>query len=74
LPADIQQAVAKLVGFDRVSLSPHQTRHITVHIDREQLSSWSAARNGWQVGPGKRTLWVGSSSRDRRLHMTVDVR
>jgi beta-glucosidase len=74
LPANVQQAVAKLVGFDRVSLSPHQTRHITVHIDREQLSSWSAARKGWQVGPGKRTLWIGASSRDRRLHMTVDVR
>ncbi|GAB2856885.1 hypothetical protein GCM10027176_69170 [Actinoallomurus bryophytorum] len=74
MPANVQQAVAKLVGFERISLAPHQTRHITVHVDREQLSSWSTARNGWQLGPGKRTLWIGSSSRDRRLHTTVDLR
>jgi beta-glucosidase len=74
LPAGIQQAVGKLVGFDRVSLTPHQTRHIVVHVDQRQLSSWSTATGGWRLGTGDRSVWVGSSSRDQRLRTTVNVR
>ncbi|HVV20917.1 MAG TPA: glycoside hydrolase family 3 C-terminal domain-containing protein, partial [Pseudonocardiaceae bacterium] len=41
LPASVPQAVHKLVGFSRVSLRPHETRTVTLHVTAEQLSSWS---------------------------------
>lgn len=74
LPAGVQQAVRKLVGFDRVGLAPGQSRQVTVHIDRQQLSSWSSIAGSWLVGTGGRTVTVGSSSRDARLTAGVVVR
>jgi beta-glucosidase len=72
LPAGVQQAVAKLIGFSRVDLSPHRSRRIRLHVDRQQLSSWSGGQ--WVAGTGTRTLWVGSSSRAPHLHTTFTVR
>jgi beta-glucosidase len=74
LPPSIQQAVHKLVGFDRVSLAPGQSQRIAVHVDREQLSSWSAVAGRWLAGTGHRAVQVGSSSRDLRLSGTALVR
>jgi beta-glucosidase len=74
LPAGIQQAVSKLVGFARVTLAPGQSRQVTLHADAQQLSSWSATAGGWLVGTGTRTVWVGSSSRDPAQQATVTVK
>ncbi|MCL6536981.1 MAG: glycoside hydrolase family 3 C-terminal domain-containing protein [Acidothermus sp.] len=74
LPASIQQAVNKLIQFDRVSLRPGEQKTVTVHVDRQQLSSWSSTSQSWMIGTGARTLWVGSSSRDAVLQTTVIIR
>jgi beta-glucosidase len=66
----VRQAVAKLIGFARVPLGPGQTRQVT----REQLSSWSATAGHWLAGTGKRTVWVGSSSREPHLKSTATIR
>jgi beta-glucosidase len=73
LPASVAQAVGKLVGFTRVTLSPGGSRQVTLHADRRQLSSWSATAGGWLVGTGPRSVTVGSSSRDPRLRTTFTV-
>jgi beta-glucosidase len=73
LPSSIQQAVSKLVGFQRITLSPGESRQVTMHVTGQQLSSWSSTANSWLLGTGARTLWVGSSSRDPLLHETVHV-
>jgi beta-glucosidase len=67
LPSSIQQAVRKLVGFQRVTLAPDAAQTVTVHVTAEQLSSWSSVADAWAVGTGARTAYVGSSSRDPRL-------
>ena len=72
LPGSVQQAVAKLAGFARVDLAPGRSRQVRLHIDRQQLSSWSGGR--WVPGTGTRTIWVGASSRDARLRTTATVR
>lgn len=74
LPAPVQQAVRKLVGFDRVTLSPGRSQQVSLHVDRQQLSSWSATASRWLAGTGSRTFTVGGSSRDARLSATVTVR
>ncbi len=70
-PAGVQQAVRKLVQFDRVTLCPGQARHLTLHVDARELSYWSTAKQTWVRGTGRRDVYVGSSSRDIRGHTSA---
>ncbi len=74
LPASVQQAVRKLVGFQRVTLAPGASQSITAHITQQQLSSWADAANNWMVGTGTRTIYIGSSSRDPRLQKSFTLK
>ena len=73
LPASIQQAVRKLVAFQRVTLRPGQAANLTLNVTPHELSSWSSAEQQWVVGTGPRTVYVGSSSRDLPLRALVNV-
>jgi beta-glucosidase len=37
-PSDIQQAVRKLVQFDRITLPPDRSQAVTLHVAPRQLS------------------------------------
>jgi beta-glucosidase len=63
----VPMADSALVGFQRVTLRPGQSARITVHIGQRQLSYWSTVQQDWVVATGRRTVRVGSSSRDTRL-------
>ena len=73
LPADIQQAVRKLVQFQRTTLGPGQAADLTLHVTPQSLSSWSTSAQQWVEGTGARTLYVGPSSRQFPLQATVTV-
>jgi len=73
LPSVIQQAVRKLVQFQRVQLAPGRSADLTLHVAPHDLSSWSSAQQKWIVGTGPRTVYVGPSSRDLPLHTVVRV-
>lgn len=73
LPASIQQAVRRLAQFQRVVLAPGQYENLTLHVAPHWLSSWSSAWQQWMLGAGRRTVYVGSSSRDLPLSTTVTV-
>ncbi|QFY10703.1 beta-glucosidase [Nonomuraea phyllanthi] len=61
-----------LAGFARVRLAPGERRRVTVAVDGRALAYWSDGR--WVTAGGRRTVHVGSSSRDLRLHQEVTVR
>ncbi|MFI7636351.1 beta-glucosidase [Nonomuraea sp. NPDC049400] len=61
-----------LAGFARVRLSPGERRRVTVPVARRALQYWSDGR--WVLAGGRRTVHVGSSSRDLRLRQEVMVR
>lgn len=69
--APVATAPKSLAGFERVELAPGEARTVTVHVDRRQLSYWSAAAKRWTFAGGKRPVYVGSSSRDIRLTGSV---
>jgi beta-glucosidase len=73
LPASIQQAVRRLVQFQRVVLAPGRFKDLTLHVDPHWLSSWSSAQQAWVLGTGLRTVYVGPSSRNLPLTGTVTV-
>ena len=73
LPANISQAVRKLVQFQRITLGSGQAADLSLHVTRHSLSSWSTSAQQWVVGTGARTVYVGPSSREFPLQGTVNV-
>ena len=72
IPAGVQFPVRTLVAFDRIHLGPGETRSITLHVAPRQLQYWSTRDQKWTTATGKRIVSVGASSRDLRLHQTID--
>jgi beta-glucosidase len=69
----LAMAVRALSGFSRVYLEPGETQEVKIHIPVRQLQYWSVERNGWVTDAGRRTVFVGSSSRDLRLKGDVTI-
>ncbi|KAA6465507.1 beta-glucosidase [Acidobacteria bacterium AB60] len=72
IPEGVQFPVRSLAAFDRIHLAPGETRSISMHIPVRQLQYWSTKEQKWATPTGKRTISVGASSRDLRLHEDVD--
>ncbi|MFE9685455.1 beta-glucosidase [Streptomyces sp. NPDC002701] len=69
----VDRAVRVLSGYRRLALKAGESRPVTVRVDERTLSSWDQDRHGWALGTGRRTVWVGASSRDLRLRTAVEV-
>jgi beta-glucosidase len=66
-PAAAGEPPKLLKGFQRISLSSGQTRHVTFDLDWQDLANWDATARGWIVTPGQFQVLAGASSRDIRL-------
>ncbi len=64
-------AVPRLVGFDRVTLAPGETRTVSIAMDRRLLASYDTARGGWHVAPGRVQVSIGRSVEDLVMTKTV---
>jgi len=69
-PAATGEAPKNLRGFARVTLSPGQTRRVTVTLDARSFQSWTGS---WTTTPGSYQILVGASSRDVRLTGAVTL-
>jgi beta-glucosidase len=56
----------RLVGWDKIYLTPGQSKAVSVTISPRMQSLWSVDRNNWEFVPGSE-VYVGASSRDIRL-------
>jgi len=72
-PAAAGEPPKLLKGFQRISLSPGQTQHVTFNLNWEDLANWDATARGWIVTPGQFQVLVGAASRDIRLTGTFTV-
>jgi beta-glucosidase len=68
--APVPMAERTLAGYARVDLGPRDDRSVTIRVDPRQLSYWSEDADRWVRPPGRRKVFVGSSSRDVRLQAT----
>ena len=56
-PAAAGEPPKLLKGFQKISLSPGQTQHVTFNLDWEDLANWDATARGWIVTPGVFKSW-----------------
>lgn len=66
-PASAGEPPRQLKGFQKVTLSPVATNHVTFALNWEDLAYWNAVTHQWTVPLGAFQVMVGSSSRDIRL-------
>ncbi len=62
-PAGAQFAVRTLAAFDRITLSPGETKDVVLHVPARSFEYWSVADNKW-VSVAKKEMHIGGSSRD----------
>jgi len=72
VPDGVQFPIRSLVAFDRIHLNAGESKTITLHVAPRQLQYWSTKEQKWIAASGKRTISVGASSRDLRLHQTIN--
>jgi beta-glucosidase len=63
----------ELKGFARVSLSPGETRQVSLVLEPRAFAFWDARASGWVVSEGAYEIRVGASSRDIRARQTIEV-
>jgi beta-glucosidase len=73
LPSETSEPPWQLRGFQKVSLAPQATVHVTFPLDASAYSFWSAGRHGSTAFPGQVGVRVGASSRDVRLSGAFEV-
>ncbi|HEX8713879.1 MAG TPA: glycoside hydrolase family 3 C-terminal domain-containing protein [Terracidiphilus sp.] len=68
LPASTgEDTYKRLVGWDRVSLAPGESKTVTVSMNTLTLSVFDVAKNAFVMVPGEYTILAGSSSADTPL-------
>jgi beta-glucosidase len=65
-PQGVQFAVRTLVAFDRITLTPGESKNLIMHVSPRSLEYWSIAENRW-IRSEARRIRIGSSSRDLKL-------
>lgn len=69
----VVQPVKSLRAFERISLLPGETRHVTFSLPVAQLSFYDVAIHRFRVEPGVFDILLGASSDDILLRSQVEV-
>jgi len=72
IPTGVAFPLRSLAAFDRIHLKSGEAKVISLHVLQRQLQYWSTAARRWVTANGKRTISVGSSSRDLRLEQSME--
>ncbi len=74
LPASTgENTYKRLVGWDRVTLGPGESKTVTVPMNPLTLSVFDVRKNAFQMAPGDYTIVAGSSSSETPLHATMQI-
>jgi beta-glucosidase len=67
------QPPQQLQGFQKLTLHPGETGHVTFTLSARSFSFWSTAAHGWKIAGGTYRILVGGSSRNEPLRGTVTL-
>ncbi|QRV76732.1 glycoside hydrolase family 3 protein [Ceratobasidium sp. AG-Ba] len=62
-----------LKNFDSVSLAAGASTTVSMTLSRYDLSYWNAGAQQWSLIPGTTGIWVGPSSRSKKLTGSVTI-
>jgi len=71
---NVQFADKVLAGFERIHLSPGESKEVVIHVPLRQFQYWSTAGKQWVTVASTRAFWIGGSSRDRRLEARIPIK
>ncbi|AOR75338.1 beta-glucosidase family protein [Novosphingobium resinovorum] len=63
----------RLAGFEKVSLSPGETRHVSVTVDPRVIARFDESAPGWKVDAGAYPVVVGRFAGDTALKGTATL-
>ncbi|MCL2819295.1 MAG: glycoside hydrolase family 3 C-terminal domain-containing protein [Oscillospiraceae bacterium] len=69
----IYKAVHELKGFEKVSLTPGESKTVSFTLDKRSFAYYNIKISDWHVETGEYELQIGASSRDIRGSVTVNV-
>ena len=73
LPASANEPPKRLVGWQKVSLTPGQQQSVTVEVDENDsshpLSYWDTTSNSWLMASGTYTVYLGNSAAQSSLQV-----
>ena len=73
LPASAGEPFKRLIGWEKVTLRPGETRIVDVTIDPQYLSIFDVEKDDWELVHGDYEVYAGGSSQDTPLGITVRV-
>jgi deazaflavin-dependent oxidoreductase (nitroreductase family) len=71
--AAVRRPVRELRGFDKVTLEPGGSTRVTFILSGRDFAYWDVATDAWRLEGGDFVIEVGASSRDIRLHATINL-
>ncbi|KAK7693727.1 hypothetical protein QCA50_003299 [Cerrena zonata] len=72
-PSSAGEPPSILKGFSDVLLRPGQSKTVTIHLSRHDLSIWDTVGQGWARPKGTIKFAIGQSSRKFQLHGTIPI-
>jgi beta-glucosidase len=74
LSSKVARPRLQLIGFQRVTLQPNETRTVEIPVQASRLAYWNERAKALQVEQERVSLLAGDSSTDLLLNATVEVR
>jgi beta-glucosidase len=71
--SSVKRPERELKGFEKLTLAPGETKHVTLKLDARAFSYWDSAAHKWTIDPGKFVILVGDSSENTPLHADLDI-
>jgi beta-glucosidase len=73
LPDAAGEPPKRLIGWARVELAPGESKPVSIPVDRDRLTVYDEASDGWKLIPGNYTVMAGGGSQDLPLHQQVTL-
>jgi len=74
LPEAAGEPFKRLVGWQRIDLSPGGSKTVTVAVDPWVISIFNEDKNAWSSLPGAYKIFAGPSSSETPLSATIQIR
>jgi beta-glucosidase len=65
---------SRLIGWQRVTVRPGETVHVTVKVDPRLLADFDETAHGWRINAGQYRIALGASAVDLKLRGEAELR